>query len=337
MREILLQFPKQLKEGYTMGVSHTPTLDTSGVSSIIFSGIGGSGIVGEIIRQLLHEILPLPFLTQSSPPLSPFVDTKTLFIVSSYSGNTPETLSMFREAKKKKAPCLVLTSGGELQKFAQENNDMLILVPGGLQPRAALGYLVASLLGALEKLFAILSFQEALCETVNHLETVIPDYAEPDENNFTYTTALSLTGTIPIVYGTENLNGVVARRMKSQFNENSKNIAMYGIIPEVMHNELVGFKHPFPIPLSYLFLRDPNEPVFYQTMIAAFTRHLQNKKWKVFEMHAQGTSLLCRILSLVVMGDWLSYYLALANQEDPTHIPTIRHYKHLFRRLECTM
>jgi len=337
MKEILLQFPRQLEEGYTIGTSISPTVNTSHIRAIVFSGIGGSGIVGEMIRQLLHEILPLPFLTISSPPLFPFIDQYTLYIVSSYSGNTPETLAALKQAKKKKTPCLILTSSGELQSIAQNHQDMLLLVPGGLQPRAALGYLVASLLGALEKILDILHFEEALHETITHLNTAIPQYAEPNDQNFLYKQAHTIEGTIPIIYGTENLNGIVARRIKTQFNENSKNTAFFGVIPEVIHNELVGFFHPTLSDFSFLFLRDPHEPVFCQTMIAAYTRHLQSKKWKVFEMHAQGTSLMCRILSLVAMGDWLSYYLALANHEDPTQIPPIRHFKRLFRQLECTM
>jgi glucose/mannose-6-phosphate isomerase len=142
---------------------------------------------------------------------------------------------------------------------------------------------------------------------------------------------------LPVIYGVQNFTDTAAYRFKTQLNENAKQMALYGVVPEIMHNEIVGLRHPEGIPWVFLFLRDRAEPPIFQTMIQAFVRHLRASRWPVEEVFSQGQSLLTRILSLVALADWTSFYLALKNHEDPILIPPIKYLKRILHYFECTM
>lgn len=330
MEELLFAFPEHLLEGYRRGRNVPGPLPFS-PRGILFFGIGGSGIAGKILARILS--LPLFFSTLSSPPLPSWVGEGTLCIASTYSGNTEETLHLVREARKRKAFLLLLSQGGMLEK-EKEERDTFVPLPGGLQPRFALGYMLGGLLGALEELFPSLSFSSDLEETQTHLKEALPTYAS--SSGLPYHIAREIAGTIPVFVGIEHYTDFAAWRFKTQCNENAKHVAFASTIPEAMHNEIVGFFHPEKLPLSFLILHDPEEPIFLATMAKAYAKHVAKRGLKVFEVQAQGTSSLCRALSLVAFGDWLSLHLARANAEDPGRIPAITHLKRFFRKLECT-
>jgi len=335
MREALLSFPQHLEEGYQQGKKREFRVP-SPIRSIVFSGIGGSKIGGEMVKQMVKDRLPLPFEILSSPPLPASLTPETLLILSSYSGNTIETLGVFREGVQKGIPSIVFTSGGELKTLASPST--WVPFPSGFAPRAMLGYKIGSLLGILERLFPdFLNFEQEIRETVQYLSLQVSAYAEPSEKNLPHRLARAIHGTIPVIYGTENFTASAAYRFKTQLNENAKNVAFFGVIPEIMHNEVVSFAHPASQPLSFIILRDPSEPLFFQTVIKVLTRYLQSLSKRVDEIYAEGESPLTRLMSLVVIGDWASYYLALENGEDPLSILVIRHLKRLFRRLECSL
>lgn len=333
MESLLCAFPEQILEGYERGKNAVPEPCTSHPKVLLFCGIGGSGISGRILERVLAPLFPVPFLIVSSPPLPPWVDGNTLCMVATYSGNTEETLALSREARKHKARLLLLSQGGALEK-EREEGDIFVPLPGGLQPRFALGYMLGGLLGALEKLFPFLSFLQDLEESRKHLEAVIPVYASP--KGLPHRIAQEIAHTIPVFTGIEHYTDFAAWRFKTQCNENAKHIAFASTIPEAMHNEIVGFFHPENPPLAFCMLHDPAEPVFCTTMARAYSRHAAKRGMKTFEVWAEGKSPLCRALSLVAFGDWLSLHLARIHAEDPGRIPAITHLKKFFRKLECS-
>ncbi len=288
---------------------------------------------GRILSRILTPLLSLPCVTISSPPLPSWVDETTLCVASTYSGDTEETLALVQEARKRRAPLLLLSQGGKLQA-EKEAQDVFVHIPGGLQPRFALGYMIGGLCGALEKLFPQLSFAQDLKEAYTHLGERIPMYASPQ--GLPYRIAQDITHTIPVFLGVEHYTDFAAWRFKTQCNENAKHMAFASTLPEAMHNEIVGFLHPDTLPFSFLALLDPEVPAFLTTMVRAYLRHVTKRGVKAFEVWAEGTSPLCRALSLVAFGDWLSLHLARVYDEDPIAIPAITHLKRFFRKLGCT-
>lgn len=335
MRQTLLAFPNHLAEGYAQGKNFPLPPDYRKVQRILFAGVGGSGVGGQMAKQILQDRLPVPFEIISTPPLPRFVDQNTLVILSSYSGNTKETLGVAQTVYRQNLPAVALTSGGELgARFSQK---LVLSLPAGFQPRCALGYLLGNLLGLLENLFPQVALQEDVDEAVLLLGDLLPHYNTAEEVTTPLYLATLFEKKLPVIYGVQNFTDTAAYRFKTQLNENAKQMALYGVVPEIMHNEIVGLRHPEGIPWVFLFLRDRAEPPIFQTMIQAFVRHLQASQWPVEEIFSQGQSLLTRILSLVALADWTSFYLALKNHEDPILIPPIKHLKRILRYFECTM
>ncbi|MCX7731071.1 MAG: SIS domain-containing protein [Candidatus Caldatribacterium sp.] len=332
MESFLCAFPEHICEGYERGKEAVSKPYAGSLKVLLFCGIGGSGISGRILERLLMSSLPIPFLVISSPPLPPWVGEETLCMVATYSGNTEETLALAREARKRKARLLLLSQGGALAR-EREEEDLFVCLPGGLQPRFALGYMLGGLLGALEMLFPSLSFRQDLEETQKYLKATLPTYATSE--SLPCRLAQEIASAIPVFIGIEHYTDFAAWRCKTQCNENAKHVAFASTLPEAMHNEIVGFFHPDSLPLVFCALHDPEEPLFCTTMARAYLRHVAKRKMKTFEVWAEGKSPLCRALSLVAFGDWLSLHLARIHAEDPGRIPAITHLKRFFKKLEC--
>ncbi|MEN3187144.1 MAG: SIS domain-containing protein, partial [Atribacterota bacterium] len=324
-----------LAEGYAQAKNVPLSPRYREIQQIVFTGIGGSGIGGQIVKHILRNRLPVPFEIISSPPLPHFVNHGTLLILSSYSGNTKEILGVAHAARKRNLPTITLTSGGELQTlFPQES---VLLLPKGFQPRFALGYLLGNLLGLFENLFPEVSLQTEVDEALTLLHDLLPHYNTLENMTTPYYLATLFERRLPVIYGTQNFTDIVAYRFKTQLNENAKNMALYGVIPEIMHNEIVGLRHPEGIPWVFLILRDREELPMIQTMVRVLVRYLKSCHFPVEEVFSQGSSFLTRTMSLVALADWTSFFLALKNQEDPIQIPPIRHLKRILQYFECTM
>lgn len=335
VKKMLLAFPDHLAEGYTQGKSFPSPSEYQNLQKILFCGIGGSGIGGQIVKQIVQNRLPIPFEIISIPPLPSFVDQKTMVILSSYSGNTKETLGVAQIVKKRNLPVVVLASDGELHTIF--SGKPILDLPKGLQPRCALGCMLGNLLGFLENLFPTLELEKEVEETTLFLQDVLPHYSNLEESTIPYHLASLLKGRFPVIYGVQNLTHTAAYRFKTQLNENAKHMALYGVVPEITHNEIVGLTYPERIPWIFLLLRDRAEPLLIQTMMKALSRYLKSCQWPVEEIFSQGESLLTRILSLIVLADWTSLFLAMRNQENPISIPPIKRLKRILQHLECTL
>lgn len=334
MFQLVAGFSGQLKHAEEIGTSIT--LDphyAKGISKIVFSGLGGSAIGADFVRSYLTYDLSIPIFVNRHYQLPKFVDDKTLLIVSSYSGETEETLSAFKQGLRAHAKIMAITSGGALAKQARENSSPVITIPGGMSPRAALGYSVLPLLVALSKLgypeaYRADEFKEAR-EMVQKLSDGEYGIHIPFEKNKAKQLAQSCFNHYPIIYSGPDYLDVVALRWRGQFEENSKALASHHIFPEMNHNELVGWKNPADLlkKAVVFILRDSSDHKRVQMRMDLTRKVIQQYASSVTELRSQGKGLLARMFSLVHLGDWISVYLAVLYQVDPTPVDVIQYLK----------
>jgi glucose/mannose-6-phosphate isomerase len=263
----------------------------------------------------------VPVIVNKSYSLPGFVDSSTLLILCSYSGNTEETLACAEQAIQKNLHTVCITSGGKLKEIAGENSFGCILVPGGFPPRACLGYAVVELLYVFYRYGLIDGkFKTLIAESAHLLNA-------EQENMMTQTQiyAAQFESKIIIAYAGESYAST-ALRLKQQVNENAKMHCWYNYIPELNHNELVGWRDT-GLPLAAIFLRGEDENARNVHRIR-FTREVIEKFSKdVLDVNAVGTNSFERHFYLIHWGDWLSYYLALAQKIDPMEIDVLNRLK----------
>ncbi len=330
MFELLKEFPAQVKAAVTIGKSAALTLNTRGIENVVLCGLGGSAIGGDLLRSLVADELKVPFLINRHYTLPAFVGRTSLVIVSSYSGNTEETLAAHREAQRRKARIISISSDGETEKLARKARSPFIEVPGGLPPRAALGYSFFPLLLALTRLRLIPNKSSAIRETLDLLEKKSVEYGNPDRAaNRALQLAEQLRGHLVVIYSSTERFDAVNTRWRGQMAENGKSLAFGHVLPEMNHNEIVGWKvlKEQMRDMRVVFLRDGGDHKRVQQRMAITQQIIQEHGALITEVTSEGTSLLARVFSLVYLGDWVSYYLAILNGEDPTPVKAIDHLK----------
>ncbi len=334
MMQLIHDFSNQMKHAEEIGLSLSldSTLGKS-VNKIVFSGLGGSAIGADFIRTYLAYQIPIPIFVNRHYQLPRFVDDKTLLVVSSYSGDTEETLSSLKQGMKQGARLLAITSGGELARLAQAHSFPLIKIPGGISPRAALGYSAIPLLVALSKIGFKEAYQaDELKEAVSVVRMLTESQyglAVSFESNPAKQLAAACFKKYPIIYAGADYFDVVALRWRGQIEENSKALASHHILPEMNHNELVGWQNPKNLlkECVVIFLRDVSDHKRVQMRMNLTKGVIERYAGKVVEFSSQGKGLLARMFSLVHLGDWLSFYLATLYQADPTPVEVIQYLK----------
>ncbi|MCL5876398.1 MAG: bifunctional phosphoglucose/phosphomannose isomerase [Candidatus Bathyarchaeota archaeon] len=294
--------------------------------NIIIVGMGGSAIGGDLFKDWARNKLTVPIEVNREYNLPQYADQKTLVVVSSYSGDTEESLSAFLDALKRGCMVFCVSSGGKLIKAAKKHKVPYLQVPGGMPPRAALPYMLIPLLVYMEKAGLVKGVSEELEETFAVLEKVVEENGpeRPQNDNFAKNTAHFLWNSAPVVYGFGFYRSV-AQRFKQQFNENSKSPAKWEYFPELDHNEIVGWsgKGEQCKWFSIIFIRDADEPGEIESRIDITKAIIESAGIVTFDLHVQGKSCLSKMLSTVVVGDFLSVYLAVERKADPTPVRTI--------------
>jgi glucose/mannose-6-phosphate isomerase len=326
----IADFPTQVEEAVEIGARANLGRLPSRFSSIVMTGMGGSAIGGDLLRSYLLEELEVPFLVSRSYRLPRFVNRSSLVIISSYSGDTEETLSAYRDARKRGARILCLTTGGEVEKMARRNGHPCIKVVPGLQPRAALGYSFFPLLVVFSRLCLIRPRQNDVEETVKCLRSSSRILSNPQNaRNKALALARAMRGKIPIIYSASDRFGAVNVRWRGQMSENAKQLAFGNVLPEMNHNEIAGWNVNRKLlkRMMVIFLRD--REVHHRVCLReeATMKILRSRAAGVMEVWSEGSSLLTRIFSLVYLGDWVSYYLAILNKQNPTPVKAIEHLK----------
>lgn len=316
------RIPEMLREGALLGESlKLPKFD-----SILVAGMGGSAMAGEIISAMVPT---LRVEICRSYALPEYLGPKTLVIASSYSGNTDECLSCVREARQRKLPVVCVTSGGKLAEQANKEGLPLVNIPGGLQPRAALPYLGMPILKALESVGQLENLKGQIDEAQRILGDLKDTYLKEERSNPARQLAKKLQGKIPIIFGSPGLTRVAGKRLKTQFNENSKATAHLALFPELDHNEIVNLgelkrgQHNF----SLILFRDEQDHFKVQKSIEIVKSLIGANLGGVHEVQSTGRSRLTRLFSMILFGDFVSVYLALINRIDPTPVEVIARFK----------
>jgi glucose/mannose-6-phosphate isomerase len=296
-------------------------------NNIIVAGMGGSAIGGEMLKDWSRNQLIVPLEICRDYNLPEYADEKTLVLVSSYSGDTEETLSAFLDALRRKCMIFCVSSGGEVIKAAKKHKIPYIQVPGGMPPRAALPYMLIPMLTYLEKAGLVKGVTEEIDEAISVIEEIVKQNSREvrQSDNFAKSTAHFLWESAPVIYGWGPFRSV-AQRFKQQFNENSKSPAKWEYFPELNHNEIVGWsgKGEQCKQFSAVFIRDPDgEPHEIECRIDITKAIIQSAGLVTFDLEVQGKSRLAKMLSTVVVGDFMSVYFGVERNADPTPVPVI--------------
>lgn len=294
--------------------------------NIIIAGMGGSAIGGEILQDWLQDRLAIPIHICRDYVLPAYADRNTLVFAVSFSGETEETLSTFVDAVGRKCMTVAMSSGGHLFSFSKKLQIPHVTIPNGRPPRAAIPYLFFPLPILLEKMDVISNVGREIDETIQVLEKVSEENSPliPTKENMSKTLALGLAETIPVVYGFRQ-SRVIAHRIKTQFNENSKLFSAYNVFPELNHNEAVAWEanETSTRKFSVVLIRDHDEPPEIRHRIEITKMLAFHKAQKVLEIFAIGKQRLAKMFSVLLTGDFASVYLAILRGIDPTPVKTI--------------
>ncbi len=329
--KLLTDFPKQCQDAKQIGEKFRVESGYRNIKKIVITGMGGSAISGDLLRVYLKNRITVPFIVNRDSNLPAFIDNETLIFVNSYSGNTEETINAYQDAVKNKAKVIVITSGGKLKTFSEQNNNSCLLIPQGLLPRTSLGYLFFPMMMILNKIGILKNNNEAISETLNLLEN-LSEEMNPERqtsHNYAKQLALRLYKRVPVIYGANEQNGIVALRWRNQFNENSKTFAVSNVFPELIHNEIVGWETLVDLTKNFyiIILKDEDTLLKIKRSIDITEEVIKDKVGAIEQIQSRGNSLLARLFSLIVLGDFVSVYLAILYDIDPTPIKAIDYLK----------
>jgi len=321
--------PDQARTSYAVGraLDTLPSLD--GVAAVTYCGMGGSAVAGDVLRSLFRARLGVPIEVNRSPDLPGYCGPSTLVVACSYSGGTAESLDAYAEALARGCRTLVLTSGGELAARAAAAGTPIVRVPDGLMPRAAIGHLAFGLLGALGSAGLLPRLDADVDEAIEEMERLVGDL-EPDagsERNAAKRVAAAIGDRVPVIWGAEGFAAVAANRWRTQWNENAKMPAFSAALPELDHNEVVGWSEGAGRPFAVVALRETDEGPDVRTRTDLSLDIARKAGAEPVEITASGRSPLARLCSLVVLGDFASTYVGLARGVDPTPIDAITELK----------
>jgi glucose/mannose-6-phosphate isomerase len=322
MRELIAAFPNQIREALNLDVSSVRAFVSANnpvTEDVTFCGMGGSGIGGSLVRELFSGKVVQPLMTQQSYHIPMYRNSNSLLVISSYSGNTEEALSMMHDAGSAQVVCVA--SGGLLVKEASAKGYPVVMLPPGLPPRAAIAYsfiaqvLVLECFGLISNEFR--SEAEEAAALITSARTEIQEMASG--------VAARIVGKLPVIYSDSHLE-TVALRLRQQLAENAKTLAWHHVIPEMNHNELVGWREEQK-ELAVVFLRSEYEHPRTSLRIE-FTRELiKAKAGSVSELTAQGKSPLTQSLYLIHLVDWISQGVGEAAVVDTMEVQEIDQLK----------
>ncbi len=322
----LHHMPQLCQDAWQRAMNFDLPLDYASTDKVVILGMGGSAIGGDLVASLVSSEAKLPIIIRRDYDLPTFVDVKTLVIASSYSGNTEETLAAFNKALKTAAKKLVITTNGKLQAEAQIKGVPVFNFNYKAPPRAALPYSVMPLLCFLHRLGFIADKSKDVFEAISVLRKLSLELRKdvPQLQNPAKLLANRLHNQLPVVYGA-GIVAEVAHRWKTQLNENSKAWAFYEVFPELNHNAVVGYQ--FPVELAnkivVVLLGSTHLPKRITLRYRITCQLLEMAGVSYQTIDGDGEYPLSQVMSLVLFGDYVSYYLAILYKTDPTPVKAI--------------
>ena len=312
------RLPDQIREALAFTERRGVHVDRGRAQAVVISGLGGSAVGGDLLRAFAADKCPVPIAVNRHYDLP------------AYSGNTEETLSAYEQGKRAGAQIIAITSGGELARRAGEDGFGVLRVPRGLQPRAAVGYLFVPQVQLLAKAGLLPDLSEEWREAVEVLMELREELAPhiPSDRNEAKQAALRLYGKVPVIHSAAGLTEIVSYRWKTQINENAQALAFSHVYPELNHNEVVGFDLPDDLQerVEVITLRSERHHPQIERRIEITTEELLGEP-RGLQVAARGRGELAQLFSLILFGDYVSAYLALAYGIDPTPVEKIERLK----------
>lgn len=331
MKQSIYEFPDHMATAMEIGRKIRLKKDYSFIRNVVVTGMGGSAIGGDVTRALMNDKLKYPLMVNRRYDLPSWVNESTLVICSSYSGNTEETLAAFQDAVDRGAAVLGITTGGRLQEKLLEHGFEFVLIPPGLQPRAALAFSFIPMLylGVQAGFLNGGDPTEILSGARSLLESVRDQYRKEQLENPTYKLAQAIYRTLPVIYGESETTGIVAVRWKGQLAENGKMLSYSNELPELNHNEIVGWENNPRLlkSISLIWLLDKNSHPRIITRHRISEKIINSRVADQYTIEVSGSNAFSRLLHLIHYGDWVSYWCAMAHGTDPTPVHKIDQLK----------
>jgi len=328
MDKLIGKFTNQLREAVNLTDKYI--LKTSGekINKVIVLGMGGSGIAGSFLASVMRKYGKVPVFTSNSYDVPGWVDANTLVIASSYSGNTEETLTAFDNIAQKGIQIISITSGGKLLEKSVENGFDYIKIPAGWPaPRACFGYSFVAQLAIMEKIGLLnVNLSDSLPGAIDLIEIETEKIKSEAEK-----LSERLIDKLPFIYSNVDFEPL-AIRFKQQLNENSKTLAHHAVVPEMNHNELVGWASPYK-DIAVIFIRSNLYSPRVNTRIELSKEIILKYVDVMMEIEAKGDTFIEQLLYLVNLTDWVSFYLAKAKGVDVMEIANINYLKENLAKL----
>lgn len=322
MDQLISRFPAQLKEALEIGAGAEVRPHSQQINNVYVAGLGGSGIGADFVKSFISKDSEVPYLIGKGYEIPQYVGKNTLAICSSYSGNTEETLSAYEKMKGTGAKIVIVSSGGKLIEEAKQNDLDYIQVPSDWpSPRACLGYSIVQQLFILFRLGIIDGSFKSRIKAAADLLVFDQDAIKASAKKV----ADRIHDKLPIIYSTDRIEPV-AVRLRQQINENGKMLCWHHVVPEMNHNELVGWteKHPDK---AVIYLRNQDDLKRNQVRIAINQDIINKYTDNIIEIYSKGQSLIEKSMYLVHLGDWISWYLSEHKNVDAIEIGVIDYLK----------
>ena len=317
MNDYINDFSSHLREAIEIANNTTLAPYTKEIRNILICGLGGSGIGGTIVSDIISSKVNIPIAATKDYSIPNFVNEHTLVIANSYSGNTEETLYALEKCQARGAEIAVITSGGKLKTIAEENKYNNIIIPGNQPPRAMFGYAFTELFFMLNH-YGIIddSFKSDFDKAINLIDTEKADIQKQAMN-----LAKKMYKQTPVIYVAKGFEGV-AVRFRQQLNENSKMLGWHNVVPEMNHNELLGWRTNVN-DLAVVYFRNKCDYDRNQIRMDINKKVISKFTSNITEIWSKGDSLIENSLYHISVGDWTSWYLSEMNNVDAIEIDVI--------------
>ena len=317
MNDYINDFSNHLREAIEIANNTTLSPYTKEIRNILICGLGGSGIGGTIVSDIISSKVNIPIAATKDYSIPNFVNEHTLVIANSYSGNTEETLYALEKCQARGAEIAVITSGGKLKTIAEENKYNKIIIPGNQPPRAMFGYAFTELFFMLNH-YGIIddSFKSDFDKAITLIDTEKADIQKQAMN-----LAKKMCKQTPVIYVAKGFEGV-AVRFRQQLNENSKMLGWHNVVPEMNHNELLGWRTNVD-DLAVVYFRNKCDYDRNQIRMDINKKVISKFTSNITEIWSKGDSLIENSLYHISLGDWTSWYLSEMNNVDAIEIDVI--------------
>ena len=321
MNDYINDFSNHLREAIEIANNTTLTPYTKEIRNVLICGLGGSGIGGTIVSDIISSKVNIPIAATKDYSIPNFVNEHTLVIANSYSGNTEETLYALEKCQARGAEIAVISSGGKLKAIAEENEYNKIIIPGNHPPRGMIGYAFTELFFMLNH-YGIIddSFKADFDKAITLLDTEKADIQKQAMD-----LAKKMYKQTPVIYVANGFEGV-AVRFRQQINENSKMLCWHSVVPEMNHNELLGWRTNVD-DLAVVYFRNTCDYDRNQIRMDINKKVISKFTSNITEIWSKGDSLIENSLYHISLGDWVSWYLSEMNNVDAIEIDVIEFLK----------